>query len=599
MHFRNRFLPSVFLVPVMILLITGLYLNPVTAQKKKPNVVIIMSDDQGWGDLSMNGNANLRTPNIDQISRNGATFSHFYVSPVCSPTRAELLTGRYHTRLGVYSTSEGGERLNLDETTIAEVFRKAGYATAAFGKWHNGMQYPYHPNARGFDEFYGFCSGHWGNYFSPLLEHNGRIVQGKGFIIDDLTNKALDFIQKNKDSPFLLYLPYNTPHSPMQVPDKEWNKFKTKTLSNTADSRAGPENIDFTRAALALSENIDGNVGRIQDRLKQLNLEKETILMYLSDNGPNSSRWNGGMKGRKGSTDEGGVKSPFVIQWPGKISARLQIRNIAGAIDLLPTLADLAGINYNVGKPLDGKSLKPLLLQSSPQWSDRMLFSHWNGQIAVRSKHYMLDHEGQLFDLDADPGQRSDISSKNPSMTKVLSDSAADWKKNAWQGLGQDSRPFPVGHPDFKYTQLPARDGKAHGGIKRSNKYPNSSYFTNFSKAEDYISWEIDVLEAGDFAVQVYYTCAPEDTGSSLKLKFGKDELDFKVTEGHDSEVLNQKYDRVEREESYEKDFKPMEAGIIHLEKGSGTLTLQPNAVSKSNAMDFRLIMLTRVGGKF
>lgn len=599
MHFRNRFSHAVSLIPVMIILITGIYHNPVIAQKKKPNVVIIMSDDQGWGDLSMNGNTNLRTPNIDKISRNGATFSHFYVSPVCSPTRGELLTGRYHPRLGIYSTSEGGERLNLDETTIAQVFKKAGYATAAFGKWHNGMQYPYHPNARGFDEFYGFCSGHWGNYFSPLLEHNGRIVQGSGFIIDDLTDKALDFIQKNKDDPFLLYLPYNTPHSPMQVPDKEWDNFKNKPLSNAADSRTGPENTDFTRAALALSENIDRNVGRIQDRLRQLSLDRETILIYLSDNGPNSSRWNGGMKGRKGSTDEGGVRSPFVIQWPGTIPAGVQIRNIAGAIDLLPTLAELADVSYNVGKPLDGKSLKPLLMQSTRQWPDRMLFSHWNGKVAVRTQQYVLDHEVQLFDLDADPGQRSDISSKNPALTKALSESVADWKKDAWKGVKQDSRPFPVGHPDFKYTQLPARDGKPHGGVKRSNKYPNSSYFTNFSKVEDYISWEIDVLASGDFSVQVYYTCAPEETGSSLKLKFGKDELDFKVTEANHSEVLNRKYDRVEREESYEKDFKPMEAGVIHLEKGRGTLTLRPDSVSKSNAMDFRLIMLTRIEGKF
>ena len=180
----------------------------------KPNIVIILTDDQGWGDLGITGNTNLATPNIDAIAKNGVMFDHFYASPVCSPTRAELLTGRYFPRLGVYSTSSGGERLNLNETTIAEVFKEAGYATAAYGKWHNGMQPPYHPNARGFDDFYGFCSGHWGNYHSPMLEHNGEIVQGEGFIIDDLTNQGLDFINRNKERPFFLYLPYNTPHSP-------------------------------------------------------------------------------------------------------------------------------------------------------------------------------------------------------------------------------------------------------------------------------------------------------------------------------------------------------------------------------------------------
>ncbi|WDE97428.1 sulfatase-like hydrolase/transferase [Lentisphaera profundi] len=152
---------------------------------------------------------------MDSLARDGAKFNNFYVQPVCSPTRAELLTGRYAFRSGVCSTSEGGERFNLDEKTLADVFRAAGYATGAFGKWHSGMQYPYHPNGRGFDEFYGFCSSHWGNYYSPMLEHNGKIVKGKGFCVDDFTDKAINFMDKNSKKPFLVYLPYNTPHSPM------------------------------------------------------------------------------------------------------------------------------------------------------------------------------------------------------------------------------------------------------------------------------------------------------------------------------------------------------------------------------------------------
>ncbi|MGB1814097.1 MAG: sulfatase-like hydrolase/transferase, partial [Rubripirellula sp.] len=195
---------------------------------KQPNVVVILADDQGWGDLSLHDNPNLSTPNIDALARDGAEIDRFYVCAVCSPTRAEFLTGRYHNRLGVYSTSAGGERFNSDEQTIAEVFREGGYATGCYGKWHSGMQHPYHPNARGFDDYYGFCSGHWGHYFSPMLEHNGRLVKGDGFIVDDLTNRTIQFIDSHRDQPFFVYLALNTPHSPMQVPNQYWKKFADK-----------------------------------------------------------------------------------------------------------------------------------------------------------------------------------------------------------------------------------------------------------------------------------------------------------------------------------------------------------------------------------
>ena len=163
----------------------------------KSNVVVFLTDDQGWGDLSLNGNTNLSTPNIDSLGKDGASFDRFYVCPVCSPTRAEFLTGRHHVRSGVYSTSAGGERMDLDETTVADLFQKAGYATGAFGKWHNGMQYPYHPLGRGFDYFYGFCSGHWGHYYDALMERNGKLVQGKGFCVDDFTSEAMGFIESS------------------------------------------------------------------------------------------------------------------------------------------------------------------------------------------------------------------------------------------------------------------------------------------------------------------------------------------------------------------------------------------------------------------
>ena len=562
---------------------------------QNPNIILIMSDDQGWGDLSINGNQNLHTPNIDLLAEKGVRFNHFYVSPVCSPTRAELLTGRYHPRTGVYSTSEGGERMNLDETTIAEVFKEAGYATAAFGKWHNGMQYPYHPNARGFDEFYGFCSGHWGDYFSPLMEHNGKIVQGEGFIIDDLTEKAMKYMERNKEKPFFLYLPYNTPHSPMQVPDHWWNKFKDKEIE-MLHQNAEKEDVQFTKAALAMCENIDWNVGRVMEKLKELKLEKNTIVIYLSDNGPNGWRWNGGMKGKKGSTDEGGVRSPMFIQWPGKIEAGKEIRQIAGAIDLLPTLSDLAGIDYHTNKPVDGVSLKPLLLKENITWKDRLIFNYWSGRTSVRSQHYRLDDQRKLFDMENDPGQYNDISKQKPGIAKELKNAAEKWKKEVVSELPEiDDRPFPFGHPCAKYTQIPARDGVAHGNIKRSNRFPNCSFFTNWISVEDNISWDIDVVADGDFEVVLYYTCLKKDIGSTFELSIGESKLTGKITEAHDPPLRGMEHDRVERESSYVKDFKPLKLGTMHLKKESGQLILKALNIPGSQVMDFRLLMFTRV----
>ncbi|MDO1450795.1 arylsulfatase [Rhodocytophaga aerolata] len=561
---------------------------------QQPNIIILMSDDQGWGDLSLSGNKNLQTPNIDLLATKGVQFTQFYVSPVCSPTRAEFLTGRYHPRCGVYSTSEGGERINLDETTIAQIFKKAGYATAAFGKWHNGMQYPYHPNGRGFDEFYGFCSGHWGNYFSPLLEHNGKLVKGNGFIADDLTEKAISFIEGNKNKPFFLYVPYNTPHSPMQVPDRWWNAFKDKPLKMRADDPEA-EDTDFTRAALAMCENLDWNVGRILSKLKEVNLEQNTIVVYLSDNGPNGWRWNGGMKGRKGSTDEGGIRSPLIIRWPAAIKAGTQIEQIAAAIDLFPTLADLAGIPYHTEKPLDGISLKPLLLNQTHSPDERLLFAHWDGRVSVRKGQYRLDDQGKLYDIKNDPGQEKDISDSQPEIANQLTTAVESWKGEMLKNISVDNRPLPVGHAGFPYTQLPARDGKAHGRIVRSNKYPNSSFFTNWKSPDDRLTWEVEVLTTGDYQVEIYYTCPEKDVGSTLQVSFGQDRIEGKITQAQEPKLIGKENDRVERMESYEQEFIPMKMGSIHLEKGRGYITLQALHIPGSQVMDFRLLMLTKV----
>jgi arylsulfatase A-like enzyme len=583
MHTVNvKYLPEALVVVLSVIWRTPLSLivwiatiglwittTPVAEAAARPNVVIILADDQGWGDLSVNGNTNLSTPNIDSLARDGAIFDRFFVCPVCSPTRAEFLTGRYHPRGGVYSTSTGGERLNLGERTIAEAFKAAGYATGAFGKWHNGTQYPYHPNARGFDEYYGFCSGHWGSYFNPDLEHNGHLVKGKGFITDDLANHAMEFIEKNRNKPFLCYVPFNTPHSPLQVPGEFYAKFQGAPVP-LRYAGAEREEIESTRAILAMCENIDWNVGRILKKLEDLKLADDTVVIYFSDNGPNTWRWNGGMKGRKGSTDEGGIRSPFLVRWPGHIKPGTRIAEIAGAVDLLPTLPDVCGVPRVGDRPLDGVSLKPL--------------------------QYRLDNGGKLYDLTVDPGQAHDVSTEHAEVQQRLASAMAKWKKELLPGLGDDGRPFPVGYSEFPITQLPARDGVPRGGIRRSASAPNCSYFTEWKRPGDTMIWDIEVATSGKYEALIYYSCPKEDVGSTIELSFNGSRIEGRVSEAHDPPLMGAENDRVPRRgESYVKDWKPLRLGLVDLKQGRGPLTLKATNIPGKQVMDVREILLTLV----
>ena len=577
-------------------LATPVLLISVAHAAERPNIVVILTDDQGWGDLHIHGNTALSTPNIDRMAGDGAQFDRFYVCPVCSPTRAEFLTGRHHVRCGVYSTSAGGERVNPDETMIGEVFKRAGYRTAAFGKWHSGMQFPYHPNARGFDEFYGFCSGHWGNYFSPMLEHNNQLTHGQGFIIDDLTERAMDYIAQHQDEPFFVYLPYNTPHSPMQVPDRWWDKFKDMELPPD-HPQLQPQNLQHARAAFAMCENIDWNVGRLLSKLDELQLAENTIVLYFCDNGPNGRRFNDGMRGRKGSTDEGGVRSPLFVRWPARIEAGTTITEICSVMDLLPTLAELAGVEITGTKPLDGISVAPLIYGHTDEWEERTLVHHWRGKVSVRTQQYRLDDQGRLYDIPMDPGQTQEINNEKPEVVANLSTVADTFRTEMLANHGKefDDRPFVIGHADATRTQIPARDGVAHGGIERSNRFPNDSFFLNWTSLDDSITWNCDVGETGAYRVEVFYTCPEADIGSTVELDFNGDVLTGKITEPHDPPLAGMEHDRFPRVESYVKDFRRMTLGTIQLRQGSGTLRLRALEIPGSQVMNFRLMLFTRV----
>ena len=415
-------------------------------------------------------------------------------------------------------------------------------------------------------------------------------MRGKGYIANDLTDHALEFITQHQNKPFFCYLPFNTPHSPMEVPDEFYDKFKNKDLKlRSRDPKL--EDVQFTRAALAMCENIDTNVGRVLAKLDELKLCEDTIVIYFSDNGPNSWRWNGGMKGRKGSVDEGGLRVPFLIRWPGHIAPGTRLPQIAGAIDLLPTLSDLAGIPVANSKPLDGVSLKPLLTGPAKNWPDRMIFSLQGKRTSVRTQQYRLDMDGHLFDMAADPRQDRDIAAEQPAVADRLRIALQKWTQEMLPLVGKDDRPFTAGYSST--TMLPARDGVPIGTIERSASAPNCSYFTHWTSKEDRMTWDIEIGRAGDYEAIVYYTCLPENVGSTIELSFGSEKVSAKIATAFHSPLQGAEFDRVPREaESYWKDFKPLSMGKIHLSKSRRLLSLRALEIAGRQVADVRYVAL-------
>jgi len=344
-----------------------------------------------------------------------------------------------------------------------------------------------------------------------------------------------------------------------------------------------------------MCENVDWNVGRVVAKLEELDLMENTIIIYFSDNGPNGHRWNGEMKGIKGSTDEGGVRSPTFIQWQGTLEAGKRIKEIAAAIDLLPTLTDLAGIAFEPEKKLDGKSLKPLLLGHRVKWEERSIVHHWGRKTSVRNQNFRLDHQDQLFHMTEDPNQTRDVTDQFPEVYNQMKSAKEDYVKNVLGELNKEiQRPITIGYKEATYTQVPARDGRPHGGIERSNKFPNCSFFTNWTSVKDKITWEVDILEEADYEIELFYTCPDHSLGTEFELTLGDAKLAGKISKGHDPRLKGMENDRIPRIESYIKDFIPLKVGSIHLSRGEGTLTLQATKIPGAVAMDVRLLVFTK-----
>jgi len=435
-----------------ILAISGL---SCTQEKSHPNVIIIITDDQGYGDLGFTGNPNIVTPVIDEFARQSVRFNQFYVSPVCAPTRSSLMTGRYSLRTGIRDTYNGGATMASDEVTIAEMLKQADYKTGIFGKWHLGDNYPHRPNDQGFDESLIHLAGGMGqvgdittyfkrdsSYFDPVLWHNGQQETYEGYCSDIFTSQAINFIKKNQDSPFFCYLSFNAPHTPLQVPDKYYQLYKDIDPASGFEKNNRPfpkmseRDKENARKVYAMLTNIDDNIGRLLQLLDDLNIAENTLVIFMTDNGPQQTRYVGGMRGRKGSVYQGGVRVPFYFRSPALSVGDIDIETMSAHMDILPTLSQICNVELPKDRIIDGKSLLPLIKEEQVDWEERSLFFYWTrrypelyNNMALQRGNYKLvgktDYNAtienfELFDIINDPYEQNNLVLNNKDIANEL-----------------------------------------------------------------------------------------------------------------------------------------------------------------------------------
>ena len=439
------------------LLAAGLTGAPsVAAQPENhPNIILIITDDQGYGDFGFTGNPHVKTPVLDNFAKQSIRFNNFYVCPVSAPTRAGLMTGRYPLRTGVRDTYNGGAMMASSEVTIAEMLREAGYATGIFGKWHLGDNYPMRPGDQGFDESVIHLSGGMGqpgdfttwpggdsSYYNPVLWKNGRQKDYEGYCSDIFADEAIRFIDQNRSGPFFCYLSFNAPHTPLQVPEKYYNIYRDLDPSSgfVDDTRPFPvmseKDKEDARRVYAMVTNIDDNVGRLLNRLEELKISENTIVIFMTDNGPQQRRYNAGMRGLKSSVYRGGIRVPLWVRYPGAKRTGIDIEATAANIDLFPTLADVCNAGMPEGVKIDGISLAPFLRGENLNNDDRSLFFYWTrhspelySNTALQKGRYKLvgntDFNAsvdkfEIFDIEQDPDEKNNILYDNPARAEEL-----------------------------------------------------------------------------------------------------------------------------------------------------------------------------------
>ncbi|CAM4384319.1 arylsulfatase [Zobellia roscoffensis] len=494
---------------------------------KKPNVIIVFTDDQGYGDLASHGNSILKTPNLTAFGKEALELTNFHVGTTCAPSRAGLMTGRNGNRNNAWHTIAGCSILLQDEKTIAEVFEEDGYKTAMFGKWHLGDNYPYRPFDRGFQEtLYNGGGGvqqtpdYWNNtYFNDTYFRNGEPEKVEGYATDVWFNEAIKYVQRKKEEPFFLYLPLNAAHSPFNVPESYAKMYENATLT------------DVQKRFYGMITNIDENFGKLISFLKDEKLFDNTIIIFTTDNGTAAgiktnkdgsiSGYNAGLRGIKGSHYDGGHRVPFFISWPdGKIEKGSTSNELVANVDLLPTLSKMAGIEFNSEKPLDGSDMTSVLLKKAKDSTRMLVIDTQRGQwpekgknSCVMSTEWRLIDGKELYNIVDDPGQKNDVAEQHPDKVKKMQQFYDQW----WSSIEPDMRyaEIPLGHEKANPVTITVHDMHTKDNIPwnqvqiRQGEYAPDGYYS------------VNIVEDGNYQFKLY-RYAPE---SGLSLNAAADEI--------------------------------------------------------------------------
>lgn len=565
------------------LLSFGLFFSG-TLAASATNVVFVMSDDQGYGDLACTGNPIIKTPNIDQLASESSGLSDYHVAPTCSPTRSALLTGHWTNRTGVWHTIMGRSMLRENEVTVGQMFSDAGYQTGMFGKWHLGDNYPYRPEDRGFTEVYRHGGGGigqtpdvWDNaYFDGAYFHNGKIVPAEGFCTDVFFDQANAFISKcaKEKKPFFAYIATNAPHGPLHCPQKYLDMYQDQS--------------DNIAAFYGMITNIDDNVGKTRKLIEELGIADDTIFVFTTDNGTASGAkiYNAGMKAGKGSPYEGGHRVPFFLHWPaGGIDKQHDVDELTHAVDIVPTLLEMTGLKKPESVKFDGVSIAALLDPAKDvDWPERFVISDsqrvrdpikWRGS-SVMSQKYRLINGKELYDITVDPGQKKNIAKEHPEVVATMREFYDKWWDELKPTFSQTTEIY-LGHPDHPVVSMTAHDWIQEiyppwhqGSIRAADrKHPKSEKLTHEGH------WAVKVVRDGKY--QVSLRRWPAESGASINASLPAGEnvpgatQAFRTTPGSAIDATH----AVLRIDDKDLDRKPVAAGakevsfVTELKKGS------------------------------